>query len=246
MSDAQGPGGTVPAPRIPRDVGVVIVAGGSGSRVGGGELKQLRWVAGKPMLLHSLQTFQRRADVAMVVCVLPQRYAGDPPPWIFQSDAERMLISVGGRTRAESVANGLEDLPSECRYVLIHDAARPLASDEMIDRVVVEARKGHGAIAALPVVDTLKRVDADGRIVETVSREGLWRAQTPQGFPRELIERAHREARANGTHAAATDDAALCELLGIPVHVVRGSEKALKVTEEGDFARAEAFQSLPE
>lgn len=237
---------SAPAPRVTRDVGVVIVAGGSGSRIGGGELKQLRWVAGKPMLLHSLQTFQKRADVAMVVCVLPQRYAGDPPPWIFQSDAERLLISVGGKHRAESVANGLEDLPTECRTVLIHDAARPLVSDEMIDRVILEARKGHGAIAALPVVDTLKRVDAEGRITGTVSREALWRAQTPQGFPREVIERAHREARANGTHATATDDAALCEALGLPVHVVRGSEKALKVTEEGDFARAEAFQSLPE
>lgn len=237
---------SAPAPRVTRDVGVVIVAGGSGSRIGGGELKQLRWVAGKPMLLHSLQTFQKRADVAMVVCVLPQRYAGDPPPWIFQSDAERLLISVGGKHRAESVANGLEDLPTECRTVLIHDAARPLVSDEMIDRVILEARKGHGAIAALPVVDTLKRVDAEGRITGTVSREALWRAQTPQGFPREIIERAHREARANGTHATATDDAALCEALGLPVHVVRGSEKALKVTEEGDFARAEAFQSLPE
>ena len=243
MSDAHA---VTIAPRVTRDVGVVIVAGGTGSRVGTGELKQLRWVAGKPMLLHSLQTFQRRADVAMVVCVLPQRYAGDPPPWIFQSDAERLLISVGGESRAESVANGLEDLPIDCRYVLVHDAARPLASDEMIDRVIAEARKGHGAIAALPVVDTLKRVGADGRITETVSREGLWRAQTPQGFPRELIERAHREARANGTHASATDDAALCELLGVPVHVVRGSEKALKITEEGDFARAEAFQPLPE
>lgn len=236
----------VPAPRVPRDVGVVIVAGGSGTRMGGGELKQLRWVAGKPMLLHSLQTFQARADVAMVVCVLPRQYAGDPPPWIFQCDSDRMLISVGGASRAESVANGLEDLPVECRYVLIHDAARPFASPEMIDRVVTEARKGHGAIAALPVVDTLKRVDADGRIVETVPREALWRAQTPQGFPRELIERAHREARANGTHRTATDDAALCELLGIPVHVVRGSERALKVTEEGDFARAEAFLPLAE
>jgi 2-C-methyl-D-erythritol 4-phosphate cytidylyltransferase len=71
-----------------RDVGVVIVAGGSGSRVGGGELKQLRWVAGKPMLLHSLQAFQARPDVAMVVCVLPHKYAGDPPPWISQCDAD--------------------------------------------------------------------------------------------------------------------------------------------------------------
>ncbi len=229
-----------------RDVGVVIVAGGSGSRMGGGELKQLRWVAGKPMLLHSLQAFQARPDVAMVVCVLPRQYAGDPPPWIFQSDAERLLIGVGGATRAESVSNGLEDLPPECRYVLIHDAARPFASEGMIDRVIAEARKGHGAIAALPVVDTLKRVDADGRITATVPRDGLWRAQTPQGFPREMIERAHREGRANGAQATATDDAALCELLGLPVYVVRGSERALKVTEDADFARAEAVFPVPE
>ncbi|MBX3132998.1 MAG: 2-C-methyl-D-erythritol 4-phosphate cytidylyltransferase [Gemmatimonadaceae bacterium] len=229
-----------------RNVGVVIVAGGSGSRAGGSELKQLRWVAGKPMLLHSLQTFQQLPDVAMVVCVLPHQYAGDPPPWIFQSDSDRLLISVGGRTRAESVANGLEDLPAECTTVLVHDAARPLVDVAVIQRVIAEARKGHGAVAALPVVDTLKRVDADGRIVETVSRDALWRAQTPQGFPRELIERAHREAKDAGWHHEATDDAALCERLGIPVHVVRGSERALKVTEASDFARAEVLANWRE
>ncbi|MBL8997905.1 MAG: 2-C-methyl-D-erythritol 4-phosphate cytidylyltransferase [Gemmatimonadetes bacterium] len=229
-----------------RDVGVVIVAGGAGSRVGGAELKQLRWVAGKPMLLHSLQSFQSLAEVAMVVCVLPRPYAGDPPPWLFQCDMDRMLISVGGTTRAESVANGLEDLPPECRTVLVHDAARPLVTTGMIERVIAEARRGHGAVAALPVVDTLKRVDAEGRITASVPRDGLWRAQTPQGFPREMIERAHREARAAGTHAAATDDASLCEALGLPVHVVAGSERALKVTDEADFARADALAPLPE
>ena len=230
-----------------RDVGVVIVAGGSSTRTqtgGAGELKQLRWVAGKPMLLHSLQTFQARPDVAMVVCVLPQRYAGDPPPWLFQCDLDRMLIAPGGKVRAESVYHGLEDLPAECRYVLIHDAARPLATPEMIDRVVLEARRGHGAVAALPVVDTLKEVDGDGRIVCTVPRDNLWRAQTPQGFPRELIVRAHEEARAAGVDA--TDDAALCERIGVPVVVVRGSERAMKVTEEADFTRAEALFPLSE
>lgn len=229
------------------DVGVVIVAGGASTRTTGtdqGQLKQLRWVAGKPMLLHSLQTFQQRADVAMVVCVLPASYAGDPPPWIFQCDVERMLISVGGKERSESVQNGLEDLPGECRIVLIHDAARPLVSPAMIDRVVAEARKGHGAIAALPVVDTLKQVDEHGAIVKTVERAHLWRAQTPQGFPREMIVRAHREARAAGV--GATDDAALCERLGLPVVVVRGSERALKVTEDSDFARVDALFALPE
>jgi 2-C-methyl-D-erythritol 4-phosphate cytidylyltransferase len=230
-----------------RDVGVVIVAAGASTRTTGtdqGRLKQLRWIAGKPMLLHSLQTFQQRADVAMVVCVLPHSYAGDPPPWIFQCDVERMLISVGGKERSESVQNGLEDLPDECRIVLIHDAARPLVAPAMIDRVVSEARKGHGAIAALPVVDTLKQVDENGMIVRTVEREHLWRAQTPQGFPRDMIVRAHREARAAGV--SATDDAALCERLQLPVVVVRGSERALKVTEDGDFARVEALFPLPE
>jgi len=229
-----------------RDVGVVIAAAGASTRAPGGgvELKQFRWVAGKPMLLHSLQTFQQRDDVAMVVCVLPRAYAGDPPPWLFQCDLDRMLVSVGGETRSESVERGLEDLPSECRYVLIHDAARPLATAAMIDRVVQEARRGHGAVAALPVVDTLKAVGDDDRVVRTVDRSGLWRAQTPQGFPREMIARSYREAREAGV--SATDDAALLERLGLPVVVVRGSERALKITEEGDLARAEALFTLGE
>ncbi|MEP6781359.1 MAG: 2-C-methyl-D-erythritol 4-phosphate cytidylyltransferase, partial [Gemmatimonadaceae bacterium] len=96
-----------------RDVGVVIVAGGSGSRTGSSELKQLRWVAGKPALLHSVQAFMARADVAVVVAVLPKAYAADPPPWLFQCDVDRLLVSVGGRERQESVWNGLEDMPEE-------------------------------------------------------------------------------------------------------------------------------------
>jgi 2-C-methyl-D-erythritol 4-phosphate cytidylyltransferase len=229
---------------ITRDVGVVIVAGGSGSRVGGDELKQFRWVAGKPMLLHSVQTFMARPDVGMVVVVLPQRYAGDPPPWLFQCDVDRLLVSIGGRTRSESVANGLDDLPDEAEIVLVHDAARPLVDSATIERVVETVRGGSCAIAALPVVDTLKEVTDDGRVERTVNRERLWRAQTPQGFPRRVIVDAHRRARSE--RISATDDAALCERLGIPVMVVRGTERAMKVTEEGDFARADALFGLAE
>jgi len=227
-----------------RDVGVVIVAGGSSTRTGGKELKQFRWVAGKPVLLHSLQTFMARADVISVVVVLPREYAADPPPWIFQCDIDRLMISTGGRTRTESVSNGLEDLPDEASVVLVHDAARPFVDDATIDRVIASVRAGTCAIAALPVVDTLKEVDEQGRISRTVERERLWRAQTPQGFPREVIVRVHRDARTN--HVSATDDAGLCERLGIPVAVVRGSERAMKVTEESDFARAEALFPLSE
>src|SRR5581483_5482423 len=227
-----------------RDVGVVIVAAGAGTRTGTRELKQFRWVAGKPMLLHSVQRFMERSDVARVVCVLPKAYAGDPPPWLFQCDVDRLLVSVGGRERGETVYNGLTDLPPEVEIVLVHDAARPLADAATIERVVAEARRGHGAVAALPVVDTLKEVDEAGRIIRTVGRERLWRAQTPQGFPRDMIERAYAEARAAGV--TATDDAALCERLGLPVVVVRGSERAMKVTEEGDFARLEAIATVAE
>ena len=230
--------------RPKRDVGVVIVAGGSGTRAGGAELKQFRWVAGKPALLHSLQTFMARTDVVSVVCVLPREYAADPPPWIFQCDTDRLMITPGGRTRTESVRNGLEDLPDEASIVLIHDAARPLVGDDTIERVVSTVRGGQNAIAALPVVDTLKEVDDRGHIVKTVERERLWGAQTPQGFTRETIVRAHREA--NSQRLSATDDAALCERLGIPVVVVRGSERAMKITEEPDFARAEALSMIPE
>jgi 2-C-methyl-D-erythritol 4-phosphate cytidylyltransferase len=227
-----------------RDVGVVIVAGGSSTRAGGTELKQFRWVAGKPAMLHSLQTFMARPDVVSVVCVLPPAYSGDPPPWMFQCDVDRLMVSTGGRTRTESVANGLEDLSDEASVVLIHDAARPLVGDKTIDRVIASARAGRCTIAALPVVDTLKEVDEAGQIIRTIERERLWRAQTPQGFPRDVIVRAHRDAKAG--HVTATDDAALCERLGIPVYVVRGSERAMKITDESDFARAEALYTLPE
>ena len=225
-----------------RDVGVVIVAGGSGSRTGRAELKQFRWVAGKPALLHSVQTFMARADVAIVVAVLPKAYASDPPPWLFQCDVDRLLVSVGGRERQESVWNGLEDMPEQVRIVVVHDAARPLVTDATIARVIAKAREGVGAIAALPVVDTLKEVNERGEITRTVSRAGLWRAQTPQAFPREMLERAHMDAKRAGIRV--TDDAALLERLAMPVVVVTGSERGMKITDECDFRRAEALSLL--
>jgi len=227
---------------VTADVGVVIVAAGTGSRTRSEELKQFRWVAGKPMLLHTVQLFQQRPDVCMVVAVLPKRYAGDPPPWLFQSDIERLLIGVGGAERGSSVRSGLDDLPTTARIVVIHDAARPFVLEETVDAVIAVARNGTGAIAALPLSDTLKRVDADGRVQTTIERTGLWRAQTPQAFPREMIDDVTR--RANREGVTATDDAALCEHYGYPVVVIPGSERAMKITTEDDFARAEAMSLL--
>jgi 2-C-methyl-D-erythritol 4-phosphate cytidylyltransferase len=230
---------------VSRDVGVIIVAGGSGSRATNAsapaELKQFRWVAGKPMLLHSVQTFMQRDDVCSVVCVLPRDRVGDPPPWLFQCDVDRLMLSIGGRTRTESVYNGLQDLIDEAKIVLVHDAARPFVDLGVIERVVGAVRTGHPAIAAVPAVDTLKLVDAQGAIVDTIDRERVWAAQTPQGFPRDLIVRAYREARATGI--TASDDAGLCERLGVTIRVVPGSDRNFKITTEADFARAESIAS---
>lgn len=227
-----------------RDVGVIIVAGGRGTRAGGDEIKQFRWVAGKPMLLHSLQMVQQRDDVGMVVVVLPHEHVGDPPPWLFQCDTERLLLSVGGRERTDSVRNGLEDMPDDLRIIVVHDAARPLATLQTLDSVISAARAGNAAVPVLPAVDTVKRVDASGAVVETLERAGLVRVQTPQAFPRTILERAHGEAVRD--RVTATDDSALCERLGLRVVTVPGDERALKITTEADFARAEALSILPE
>jgi len=225
-----------------RDVGVVIVAAGASTRTEGSELKQFRWVAGKPMLLHSVQRFMERDDVAIVVCVLPKSHAGDPPPWLFQCDVDRLLVSVGGRERDESVLNGLEDLPPEVRIVLVHDAARPLVDSDTIERVVAKAREGLGAVPALPATDTIKEVDELGAVVRTPDRARLFHAQTPQGFPRAMIDEAYLRGKSDRVHA--TDDAALCERIGARGVIVEGSATGLKVTTDEDFARLDGLVKL--
>jgi 2-C-methyl-D-erythritol 4-phosphate cytidylyltransferase len=226
------------------DVGVIIVAAGAGTRTGGSELKQFRWIAGKPMLLHSIQLFQERADVAMVVAVLPRDHAADPPPWVFQCDTDRLLVSVGGRTRTDSVRNGLEDLDTSCTLVVVHDAARPLITAALAARVIDAARKGYCSVPGMRISDTLKRAGEDLYVRETIERDGLWQIQTPQAFPRDVLERAHLEASRAGNDA--TDDASLCERIGATVVIVPGSHRAMKITSEDDFAAAEALSILRE
>jgi 2-C-methyl-D-erythritol 4-phosphate cytidylyltransferase len=135
------------------------------------------------------------------------------------------------------VRNGLEDLPDEASIVLVHDAARPLIDPAVIERVIAKARVGECVVPVLPVVDTMKEVDENGRVVRTLARDRLVRVQTPQGFPREILERVYRESRG----VSATDDAALCERLGVPVATVEGSERAMKITDEHDFVRIETL-----
>ena len=149
---------------------------------------------------------------------------------------------AGGATRSDSVRAGLDVLPASCVTVLIHDGARPFVSTRIIEGVIGEARAGHAAVAAIPIQDSVKRVEVWGdgqmRVVETVPRKALWRAQTPQGFPRELLTRAH------ASRADASDDAALVELLGAMIVVVPDSPHNLKVTTAEDLLLAEAIAGL--
>jgi 2-C-methyl-D-erythritol 4-phosphate cytidylyltransferase len=175
------------------------------------------------------------------VVVLPPADTGTPPPWLAELVGGTLSVAAGGAERSDSVASGLAALPETCALVLVHDAARPLVDRATIDGVVAAARRGDGAVPAVPLEDTLKEVAASAGpaplVTRTIPRERLWRAQTPQGFPRALLEQAHAGARRD--QLPATDDAMLVERLGGTVRVVPGSVRNLKVTTEEDFRLAE-------
>ncbi len=220
-------------------VAALVVAAGKGVRAGGGLAKQYRPLAGRALLRHSVAALLSHPAVEHVQVVIA---AGDealheeallgldlPPP------------TIGGATRQQSVLNGLERLAVEAPapdIVLIHDAARPFLDPAMVEEVIAAARAEGGAIPALAVTDTLKRADGSGEAVaDTVSRDGLYRAQTPQGFRFQEILSVHRAAALDGWEA--TDDAQLFERAGKIVALVAGDPEGLKVTTEEDFARAE-------
>lgn len=216
----------------------VIAAGGSGRRVGGYVAKQFLVLAGEPVLLRTLRVFLGHPAMESIVVALPPEAAASPPSWLADLDA-RIRLVAGGAERGDSVAAGLEAVPEDCDVVLIHDAARPLVTRGVLDRVIAAAARGVGAVAAVPVADTIKEVDAARRIVGTPDRRRLWQAQTPQAFPRALVLDAYRRAAAEGI--AATDDAALVERFGGAVEVVEGSTENLKITRPADVVLAEAI-----
>ncbi len=225
--------------RLPRDVGVVLVAAGRGERLGGVR-KQYRPLAGVPMLLRALRPFAAQPEVLHTVIALPPEDAAAPPAFLADLAGPALTLVGGGAERRDSVAAALRALPAQCTVVLVHDAARPFPDPEVIGAVIREARAGHGAVAAVPVTDTVKEVTPEGRrVLRTIPRAALWRAQTPQGFPRELLAAAH--ARPLGPGGIATDDAALVEQIGGEVHVVPDSPQNMKVTTAEDLEWAELW-----
>lgn len=220
-------------------IGVVIAAAGRGSRLGAAHPKALLLLRGETLLSRSLRLFLGLSGVTSLAAVVSDRER-------FQAalgalDA-RVRLVAGGAERQDSVRAGLAALEAS-DVVLIHDAARPLADVALVERVVAAAARHGAAVPCLPIPDTVKRVGASGLVVETVARESLRLAQTPQGFRAELIRRAHDAAHAAGR--AATDDAALVEALGHPVVAVEGSRRNIKITSPGDLRLAEALLAEP-
>jgi 2-C-methyl-D-erythritol 4-phosphate cytidylyltransferase len=220
---------------------VVVVAAGRGTRVGGDLPKQYLPIDGVPILLRAVRPFASHPAVAQVVVVLAPAEAERPPEFLSALAGETLTITAGGRERSDSVAEGLRALRPDCKIVLVHDGARPFVDRGVIDAVIAYARAGEGAVAAVPVSDTIKEaMGGDSTLIErTVRRTGLWRAQTPQGFPRHLLEQAY--ARAGVGASLATDDASLVEACGGVVRLVPDSPRNMKITTRDDLAVAEAL-----
>jgi 2-C-methyl-D-erythritol 4-phosphate cytidylyltransferase len=241
---------------LPRDVGAILVAAGRGVRFGSETPKQYLPIAGVPMILRALRPFTSHPEVAHVVLVLPPTDAANPPvflrelsfdagqvpstssaPWLHSGQA--LSLVPGGTHRGDSVRAGLAVLHAECVVVLVHDGARPFVERQVIDTVILHARQGEGAVPAVPLSDTLKEVARDDptRIIRTRPRARLWRAQTPQAFPRKVLEEAH--SRASRLSHRATDDAALVEAMGVTVRLVADSSRNIKITTPEDLLLAE-------
>jgi 2-C-methyl-D-erythritol 4-phosphate cytidylyltransferase/2-C-methyl-D-erythritol 2,4-cyclodiphosphate synthase len=226
------------------NIAAVIVAAGRGTRAGGDLPKQFRQIGGEVMLGRTLSMFLEHQNVGAVVPVInaedgelyAQLTAGMPH--------NPRLISpvVGGATRQASVRAGLEALGArKPDYVLIHDAARPFASHDLLSRAITAVQKTGAAIPALPVTDTVKTIDGLGRIDKTLDRASLRLVQTPQAFAYGPLLDAHRRAQAAGREDF-TDDSALAEWAGMKVDVFAGEPGNIKITNPEDFARSEAMQ----
>ena len=224
-------------------VSVIIPAAGASQRFGGKTKKIFERLKGRPVFIRALELFVNRDDVCQVQLVA----AEEDLPHIKEHYAANIgfmgvQLVAGGTDRTASVRNALEKVDAEADLVCVHDAVRPCVSQLWIDEVFSTAHSHGAAILACPIHGTLKKVDGDQRIAGTADRAGLWEAQTPQVFARDLLREAYRAA-----DGPATDDAALVEALGRPVKVVRGDPRNVKITTRPDLAFAAAVvDALPQ
>jgi 2-C-methyl-D-erythritol 4-phosphate cytidylyltransferase / 2-C-methyl-D-erythritol 2,4-cyclodiphosphate synthase len=221
-------------------VAAVVVAAGRGSRAGGDLPKQFQSIGGEPMIRRSLAMLVEHPEIGAVQPVI---HRDDVAMFVAAAGELPLLPHVfGGLTRQTSVRAGLEALAEQKPdIVLVHDAARPFGSAALISRAIAAAARSGAAIPALPVTDTVKTVDGDGNVDKTLDRSTLRLVQTPQSFAFAALLDAHRRAAAAGRDDF-TDDAALAEWAGLKVSVFAGEPGNIKITNEGDFARAEGLQ----
>ncbi|HXD68609.1 MAG TPA: 2-C-methyl-D-erythritol 4-phosphate cytidylyltransferase [Gaiellales bacterium] len=216
----------------------IVVAGGDGARLGADRPKAFVGLGGRPLLAHSIDLFEDHPAVDRIVLVVPSEWEEPATLLADELAAGKVAAAVpGGATRALSVAAGLAEVGSDAEAILVHDAARPFASAELVDRVLAALDAHDGAIPALPVTDTVKRVHG-GVVAETLERGELRAVQTPQAFRAAVLRRAY-EAPA-GAVRDATDCASLVEAAGFAVAAVAGEPENVKITAPDDLARAEA------
>lgn len=214
----------------PSRVGLILAAGGTGSRFGSGTPKQFLPFEGRPLYLHALSRFS--GFVSRMVVVVPANRLERVEAEVRDLPTPEIRVVSGGATRQCSVERGLQALPVEIEYVLVHDAARPFVSRELITAVSEGMRRFDACIPVLPVCDTVKEI-AEGAVVRTIPREHLGLAQTPQGFLTSLLRRAVEQAQGDQVHG--TDEASLVERLGVAVQVVQGDPGNVKITWSQDF-----------
>lgn len=225
-------------------VAVIIPAAGQSNRFKLGERKKVfTELKGRAIWLRSAEHFVNRSDVVQTIVAI----APDDDEFFkekFRPNLAFMAVDIvhGGSTRAETVKKALDTVSDDAEFIAVHDGARPMLTARWIEQVFNVAFDSGAAIPAVPVASTLKRVDSDHAIVETVDRSGLWAAQTPQVFRRDILEHAYASAES----LDATDEAQLVQNAGHPVRVVEGSSMNFKITTTSDFKMAEALiGSLP-
>ena len=217
--------------------GVVLLAAGSGNRFGGRTPKQFLPFNGEPLFVASLRVFSSVASVTEIILVAPPGRASQIRRRLPRLSA-RLAVSVvdGGSFRGASVRNGVKALSAAVSVVLIHDAARPMVTADIVRRVESAARRTGSSLAAWPLADTLKKEGPRRRVGRTVARDGLWVAQTPQGFRRDVALKCLMFPR-----PGATDDVALAESRRLPVELVEGSPINIKVTTPHDLRLCRAL-----
>lgn len=229
-------------------VSVIIPAAGQGRRMKAGCNKVFLTLDGEPILVRTLRQFARVPAVGECIVVAGAQETAAVERMLREAEGREVLspwrVVAGGAERQYSVANGLAACAEAAEIVLVHDAARPLVRPAVIKAVIEAARAYGGAIAAVPEKNTVKVVDAAGRVVRTPARSTLWAVQTPQGFRRDLLRAAYEKAAADGF--LGTDDASLVERLGQPVQVVRDDYQNIKVTTPEDLLIAEALLKAPQ